>query len=92
MGLYPEIEPYDHGTLAVGDGNRVHWEVCGNPDGKPAVMLHGGPGSGVPACDMGGITRVRGPATPSDPLPFIPGRQFIPGRPAVAFIKNAASP
>ncbi len=45
MGLYPEIEPYDHGMLDVGDGNRVYWEVCGNPDGKPAVMLHGGPGS-----------------------------------------------
>ncbi|CAL9394233.1 Proline iminopeptidase [Streptomyces sp. enrichment culture] len=46
MGLYPEIEPYDHGMLDVGDGNRVHWEVCGNPRGKPAVVLHGGPGSG----------------------------------------------
>ncbi|MFE9766409.1 prolyl aminopeptidase [Streptomyces sp. NPDC005808] len=46
MGLYPEIEPYDHGMLDVGEGNRVYWEVCGNPDGKPAVMLHGGPGSG----------------------------------------------
>lgn len=45
MGLYPEIEPYDHGMLDVGDGNRVYWEVCGNPQGKPAVMLHGGPGS-----------------------------------------------
>nr|BFD85437.1 prolyl aminopeptidase [Streptomyces sp. Xyl84] len=46
MPLYPEIEPYDHGLLDVGDGNRVHWEVCGNPHGKPALMLHGGPGSG----------------------------------------------
>jgi proline iminopeptidase len=44
--LYPEIEPYDHGMLDVGDGHRVYWEVCGNPDGKPAVVLHGGPGSG----------------------------------------------
>ncbi|MGH3870182.1 MAG: prolyl aminopeptidase [Pseudonocardiaceae bacterium] len=43
---YPEIEPYEHGMLDVGDGQRVYWEVCGNPDGKPAVMLHGGPGSG----------------------------------------------
>ena len=32
--------------LDVGDGNAVYWEVCGNPDGKPAVVLHGGPGSG----------------------------------------------
>ncbi|MGW3667269.1 prolyl aminopeptidase [Streptomyces sp. NPDC005141] len=46
MGLYPEIEPYDYGMLDVGDGNRLYWEACGNPDGKPAVMLHGGPGSG----------------------------------------------
>ncbi|MGP2437729.1 alpha/beta fold hydrolase [Streptomyces sp. JW3] len=45
MALYPEIEPYDHGLLDVGDGNRVHWETCGNPEGKPAVVLHGGPGS-----------------------------------------------
>jgi proline iminopeptidase len=44
--LYPEIEPYDHGMLDVGDGNCVYWEVCGNPSGKPAVVLHGGPGSG----------------------------------------------
>lgn len=44
--LYPEIEPYESGMLDVGDGNRVYWEVCGNPDGKPAVVVHGGPGSG----------------------------------------------
>jgi proline iminopeptidase len=44
--LYPEIEPYDHGLLDVGDGNRVYWETCGNPRGKPALFLHGGPGSG----------------------------------------------
>jgi proline iminopeptidase len=44
--LYPEIEPYAQGMLDVGDGNRVHWETSGNPKGKPAVVLHGGPGSG----------------------------------------------
>ncbi|WP_330294547.1 prolyl aminopeptidase [Streptomyces sp. NBC_00503] len=44
--LYPPIEPYDRGMLDVGDGNLVYWEVCGNPDGKPAVVVHGGPGSG----------------------------------------------
>jgi len=44
--LYPGIEPYDHGMLAVGDGNLVYWETCGSPHGKPAVVLHGGPGSG----------------------------------------------
>lgn len=45
MGLYPHIEPYDHGMLDVGDGNHVYWETCGNPHGKPALVLHGGPGS-----------------------------------------------
>ncbi len=45
-GLYPAITPYEHGMMDVGDGNRVYWEVCGNPRGKPAVVLHGGPGSG----------------------------------------------
>lgn len=44
--LYPEIEPYDHGMLDVGDGHRVYWELCGNPEGKPVVFLHGGPGGG----------------------------------------------
>lgn len=44
--LYPEIEPYAHGLLPVGDGNLVYWETCGNSQGKPAVVLHGGPGSG----------------------------------------------
>ncbi|MEE1655604.1 prolyl aminopeptidase [Microvirga sp. CF3062] len=44
--FYPEIEPYDHGMLDVGDGHRVYWELCGNPQGKPVVFLHGGPGGG----------------------------------------------
>ena len=44
--LYPEIEPYELGMLDVGDGNLVYWEACGNPRAKPAVVLHGGPGSG----------------------------------------------
>jgi len=44
---YPEIEPYASGHLAVGDGHEVYWETCGNPDGKPAVFLHGGPGGGA---------------------------------------------
>ncbi|WP_242902396.1 prolyl aminopeptidase [Actinomadura terrae] len=46
-GFYPEVEPHDSGLLDVGDGNQIYWEVCGNPDGKPAVFLHGGPGGGV---------------------------------------------
>jgi proline iminopeptidase len=44
--LYPEIEPYEHGMLDVGEGDLVYWETCGDPGGKPAVVLHGGPGSG----------------------------------------------
>ncbi len=45
-GLFPKIEPFESGHLDVGEGNRVYWETCGNPDGKPAVVVHGGPGSG----------------------------------------------
>jgi proline iminopeptidase len=45
-GLYPPVEPDAHGWLEAGDGHRVHWELCGNPAGKPAVFLHGGPGGG----------------------------------------------
>ena len=46
MTLYPAIEPYAQGMLPVGDGQQIYWEECGNPDGKPAVFLHGGPGAG----------------------------------------------
>ena len=45
-GLYPAIEPYETGMLDVGAGHRLYWELCGNPDGKPVVFLHGGPGGG----------------------------------------------
>jgi len=45
--LYPPSEPYQHGMLDVGDGNLVYWEACGNPAGKPALVLHGGPGTGA---------------------------------------------
>jgi proline iminopeptidase len=48
-GLYSAIEPYDSGMLEAGEGNLVYWETCGNPRGKPAVVLHGGPGSGCTA-------------------------------------------
>jgi proline iminopeptidase len=44
--LYPPIEPHESGMLDVGDGHALYWEVCGDPEGKPAVVLHGGPGSG----------------------------------------------
>ncbi|MBF6439345.1 prolyl aminopeptidase [Nocardia cyriacigeorgica] len=45
--LYPPIEPHQQGMLDVGAGQSVYWEVSGNPDGKPAVFLHGGPGGGT---------------------------------------------
>ena len=44
--LYPEIEPFDAGTLAVDERHTLHYEQCGNPRGKPVVILHGGPGAG----------------------------------------------
>jgi len=47
--LYPDIEPYESGMLLVGDGHRMYWEQSGNPDGKPVVFLHGGPGGGTSA-------------------------------------------
>nr|WP_037312842.1 prolyl aminopeptidase [Amycolatopsis orientalis] len=46
-GLYPEIEPYVQGMLPVGDGNEIYWEECGDPEGKPVIFLHGGPGGGI---------------------------------------------
>lgn len=44
--LYPEIQPYDSGHLAVSPLHTLYYEQCGNPDGKPVVALHGGPGAG----------------------------------------------
>ena len=44
--LYPAIDPYDQRMLDVGDGHTVYVEQCGNPDGIPVVVLHGGPGGG----------------------------------------------
>jgi len=44
--MYPAIEPYDVGMLDVGDENLIYYEQCGNPQGKPTLVLHGGPGSG----------------------------------------------
>ena len=43
---YPPIEPRTSGMLDVGDGNSIHWQEFGNPAGKPALAVHGGPGSG----------------------------------------------
>ncbi|MEU6780083.1 prolyl aminopeptidase [Nonomuraea angiospora] len=47
--MYSPIEAYDQGMLDVGDGNQVYWEVSGNPAGKPALIVHGGPGGELSA-------------------------------------------
>lgn len=45
--LFPEIEPYDQGMLAVSSIHKIYYEQSGNPNGKPVVFLHGGPGGGT---------------------------------------------
>ncbi|WP_413943473.1 prolyl aminopeptidase [Bdellovibrio sp. HCB-162] len=47
LELFPEIEPFNKGMLKVSDIHTLYWEECGNPQGKPVVFLHGGPGGGV---------------------------------------------
>jgi proline iminopeptidase len=46
MPLYPEVAPHSHGLLTMPGDQHVWWEMCGDPHGKPALVLHGGPGSG----------------------------------------------
>ncbi|MFB2916934.1 MULTISPECIES: prolyl aminopeptidase [Aerosakkonema] len=46
--LYPPIQPYKQGKLQVSDIHTIHFEESGNPEGKPIVLLHGGPGGGCP--------------------------------------------
>lgn len=45
--LFPETLPYNHGMLKVSDLHNIYFEQCGNPDGVPVVILHGGPGGGI---------------------------------------------
>jgi proline iminopeptidase len=44
--LFPAIEPFHHGRLDVPGGHSVYFEECGNPNGKPVLVVHGGPGGG----------------------------------------------
>lgn len=44
--LYPNIDPFGSSMLAVGNSHEIYYELCGNPNGRPVVFLHGGPGSG----------------------------------------------
>lgn len=46
-GFYPEIEPFRTWFLDTGDGHSLYVEQSGNPNGKPVVFLHGGPGGGT---------------------------------------------
>ena len=46
--LYPPRQPYNEGELKVSDLHTIHFEESGNPEGKPIVLLHGGPGGGCP--------------------------------------------
>ena len=45
--FYPELQPFNRGRLRVSDLHDIYFEECGNPLGKPAVVLHGGPGGGI---------------------------------------------
>lgn len=44
--LYPPAEPFHHGILKASDRHSIYFEQCGNPNGLPVIVLHGGPGSG----------------------------------------------
>lgn len=44
--MFPNIDPFESGMLDVGDAQQIYWECSGNPDGRPVLYLHGGPGSG----------------------------------------------
>lgn len=46
-GLFPENEPYAYGWLPTGGPHEIFYEECGNPEGKPCVILHGGPGGAI---------------------------------------------
>ncbi len=45
--FYPELKPFNRGRLRVSTLHEIYFEECGNPAGKPAVVLHGGPGGGI---------------------------------------------
>ena len=45
--FYPELQPFNRGRLRVSALHEIYFEECGNPEGKPAVVLHGGPGGGI---------------------------------------------
>ena len=46
INLWPEIEPFQSDYLKVSDIHEIYYELCGNPEGKPVFVIHGGPGAG----------------------------------------------
>ncbi|KQW72145.1 proline iminopeptidase [Phenylobacterium sp. Root77] len=46
-GLFPDNEPHAYGWLPTGGPHEIFYEECGNPNGKPCVILHGGPGGAI---------------------------------------------
>ena len=44
--FYPPLDPYSQQIMPTGDGHQIYVEECGNPNGIPVIVLHGGPGGG----------------------------------------------
>ena len=83
--LYPPLEPSHNGWLDVGYGHSIYFEESGNPDGKPCIFVHGGPGGGSsPAARQFLILRATASfssisAVVADPRPTHRWRQIQPG-------------
>jgi proline iminopeptidase len=46
-GLFPDNEPFENSWISTDGPHEIFYEVCGNPNGKPCVILHGGPGGAI---------------------------------------------
>ena len=78
---YPPIEPYETGLLDTGDGNLVYWETCGNPDGVPALVVHGGPGLRLLDRSAPVVQPAAAPDHPFRPAQLRPERGRMPATP-----------
>lgn len=47
IALWPEIEPFKAAYLKVSELHEIYYELCGEPDGRPVFVLHGGPGASI---------------------------------------------
>jgi proline iminopeptidase len=97
--LYPAIEPYRHGLLEI-DDQQLYWEACGNPDGKPVVFLHGGPGGACtpahrrlfdPAAYRIVLLDQRGCGLSRPHVARLSPDPGSPGRPAAAMAQNTTA-